>query len=294
MTGALFSPMGKPDPDVPAAEFKLNITKALGDQLQERLASLRRAPLTPPTVAAIEPLAGVYELWHGDKRVYVGKATASKGLNQRLSEHLRKLSGRRYIDLAEFTFMCLYVEEDLDAAAPEKLLIKRYRNTSGCPWNNNGFGNKDPGRNRDSSRVKENHFDARYPIDTDREVTDLGSSSWNVLDTLLAAKEKLPFLLRFPTDKTDKAAAKRLQAANITTLPNGPITFRRLMSHVIDALPEGWQATALPGYAIIYQEVKDYDSALTIWRKRSGMVVEEEIKTVYAPAAAIKDSGEDD
>jgi hypothetical protein len=47
-----------------------------------------------------------------------------------------------------------------------------------------------------------------------------------------------------------------------------------LAAQAIGALPEGWQATALPGYVILYHEDATYASAQVMWRKRDGTVSE--------------------
>ncbi|MES9553117.1 MULTISPECIES: GIY-YIG nuclease family protein [unclassified Streptomyces] len=106
------------------AEFKLSITKALGDQLAAALDDLMPAPLTSEIIQALRPLPGVYQLYKGDDLVYVGKA--DKSLPQRIEKHFRKISGRRNISLAEMSFTCLYVDEDFGAVAPERLLINKH------------------------------------------------------------------------------------------------------------------------------------------------------------------------
>ena len=141
-----------------SAEFKLSITRAMADQLAEALSRLQRAPLTPASLVDVQPRPGVYKLFLHDQRVYEGKP--AKSIPSRFNNHLRKLSGLSNIRLDDIGFQCLYVQEDLEAAAPEKMLIKIYRDQGGAPWNTNGFGNKDLGRNRDHSLVKSNHFDA--------------------------------------------------------------------------------------------------------------------------------------
>ncbi|MFN2495899.1 MAG: GIY-YIG nuclease family protein, partial [Pseudonocardiaceae bacterium] len=108
-----------------AADFKLSITQALADQLAERLEPLRPAPLIEDSLERVESRPGVYELFLGEQRVYVGKASTS--LPFRLRKHARKLSGRTGSLLEKVSFVCLYVDEDLEAAAPETLLIKKYR-----------------------------------------------------------------------------------------------------------------------------------------------------------------------
>ncbi|MGV9319800.1 GIY-YIG nuclease family protein [Streptomyces sp. NPDC003660] len=123
---------------------------------------------------------GVYQLYLGDDFVYVGKAETS--LPSRLRQHLRKISGRRSITPSDMTFSCLYVAEDFSAMAPEQLLINHRRDLSEIPWNNNGFGNRDPGRQRDHTALKPTHFDALYPIDLDRPVDGLEAGEANLLD----------------------------------------------------------------------------------------------------------------
>lgn len=250
-----------------AAEFRLSITRALADQLATTLATLVPAPLEPGHVSKIKPRPGVYELFVNGERVYVGKA--AKTLNGRLGQHLRKLSGRRGLDLGAVRFVCAYVDEDLDAAAPERLLIKQYRASESVPWNTNGFGNKDPGRNRDTSVVKAAHFDAIYPIDLQHRVA-LTPSVRDVEDALDAAKAELPYRLRFD----NSAAAKRIYRGAAVSLPSTPLPVEDLADRLVADLPEGWQLTALPGYLILYRETRVYESALGWWRSRPDRTVE--------------------
>jgi len=265
VTGPLFP---APKLPVPSAEFKLSITRALADQLAEKLRALTPAPLTADLLDAVEQRTGVYELYLRGRRIYVGKAR--KDLRQRLGNHLRKLSGRTNLSLDDISFICLYVDEDLDAAAPETLLIKKYRNEGGSPWNTNGFGNKDPGRNRDDSLVKAKHFDALYPIDLDREVDGVSPGVQTVRHLLTSVKAKLPYNLRFETKEKIKS---ELQGTEID-VPSISLTTREIVRRAVDVLPEGWQATALPGYVILYNEDRMYASAHAVWHKQNGKVYE--------------------
>ncbi|MET9290300.1 Eco29kI family restriction endonuclease [Nocardia beijingensis] len=251
-----------------SADFKLSITRALADQLAEELRELRPAPLDIDQLRLLKGRPGVYELYVKGTRVYVGKA--SKSLPDRLSDHYRKLSGRSGIDLADVGFICLYVDEDLEAAAPEKMLIKKYRDQGGSPWNTMGFGNNDPGRNRDHSLVKAKHFDAEFPIDLDRLVEDLGTHLRPVEDLLHEVKARLPYNLRFETKQRIKRELNDTQLV----VTGEALSFRDIIRLVIEALPAGWQATALPGYVILYHETENYRSALAYWRKVDGQVKE--------------------
>ncbi|MGQ5263300.1 GIY-YIG nuclease family protein [Micromonospora sp. ZYX-F-536] len=246
-----------------AAEFRLSITRALADQLETTLRPLKPAPLTAVALSAVLGRPGVYALFFKGERVYVGKAARS--LQDRLTQHLRKLSGRTGLDSAAVEFVCVYVDEDLDAAAPEKLLIKKYRKHDSIPWNTNGFGNKDPGRNRDTSVVKAAHFDATYPIDLEYQC-QLRRSEQSVAVVLEAAKAQLPYLLRFESSASARKTFRDLSMV----VPAGPLTAKDLAQHLVAALPAGWQMTALPGYLILYQEHRRYGSALGWWRQEPG------------------------
>ena len=220
--------------------------------------------------------------------MYVGKT--NKSLSGRLSNHLRKLSGRVDMDPTRIGFICLYVDEDLDAASPEKLLIKKYKTVDEAPWNTMGFGNKDPGRNRDRTLVKAGHFDAKYPIDLDRTVHDLDLDEQSVGNLLKDVKAKLPYNLRFETKKKIKS---ELVDTRIT-VTSAQLSARDIMKLVIAALPAGWQATALPGYLILYRETANYRSATTFWRKSDGGVQEAEGQRLLDADGKIKSDDEVD
>jgi hypothetical protein len=267
-----------PQPFGAAADFKLSITQALADQLAERLQPLRPAPLSENSLAQVENRPGVYELLLADRRVYVGKA--SRSLPARLRNHARKLSGRTGLSLATVSFICLYVDEDLEAAAPETLLIKKYRDEDGSPWNTNGFGNKDPGRRRDTSEIAADHFDALYPINLNATV-ELTPGAWRLDELLTEVKRKLPYTLRY--ERTSGAARHDYQASLHVESP-AP-SARQLAELVLTALPVGWQLTALPGYAILYRETITYQTALTWWRSSTTGVVETTGPAHTAPPA---------
>lgn len=272
-----------------AADFKLSITKALADQLDEKLALLSRHALTEEAIFALERRPGVYLLWHKEQRVYVGKA--QQPLPKRLRNHWQKLRGRENIAIKDMSFVCLYVDEDLDAAAPEKLLIKKYRAKgadNGVPWNTNGFGNKDPGRRRDKSAVEQNHFDALYPVRLTFGDLSLEAGRTTVGELLAKLKDRLPYNLRF-----DKSADTRKDYEIELDVPGDELTVEQAIELVIRALPEGWQATALPGYLILYPEREPYKSALRWWRRDGDKVVVEDNKMQLAPPAEINELDDD-
>lgn len=258
-----------------AREFKLSITRALGDQLFEALDETSIAPLTQENIDALEPRPGVYELHSrvddGWCRVYVGKA--SRSLPQRLSRHRFKLSGRENVKLVDMAFKCAYVDEDFDSSAPEKMLIARHQATGDVVWNNNGFGNNDPGRQRDTSLVRVDHFDAQYPVNLkicysgDDLAIGAGTEVYVALDSL---KGGLPYNLRF-----DRKAKEALAGQKISDLPDGgqKLTVRAWLDLLMQYFPDGWQLTVLPGYLILYPESREYLSARHYWRTAGGRAV---------------------
>ncbi|MEU9831685.1 GIY-YIG nuclease family protein [Streptosporangium sp. NPDC048047] len=257
------------------AEFKLSITKALADQLAETLDPLTPSPLSPEILAKVEGRPGVYMLFLDGRRVYVGKT--AKTLPARLKQHWRKISGRTGISVDHMSFVCVYVDRDMDSVAPEKMLISKYAARGGVPWNNNGFGNKDPGAKRDHSLVKINHFDADYPIDLDTrieypidpKIQIKPLTQPTVSAVLKSLKKALPFNLRYDTSGQGKA----IMNAHSVTIPPTATTFREIIQIILEALPSGWQATALPGYVTLYRKEETYQSATGWWRKEGSEVV---------------------
>ncbi|MFF8769693.1 Eco29kI family restriction endonuclease [Kitasatospora sp. NPDC015120] len=258
-------------------DFRLSITKALGDQLADALSHLGRAPLADENLVQLDERPGVYQLYLGGDFVYVGKA--DKTLPGRLRNHLRKLSGRRNIDLDDVAFSCLYVAEDFSALAPEQLLISHHKEMGSIPWNNNGFGNKDPGRQRDSTILKKNHFDVVFPIDLDRPVEGLVPGDTSLHAFLKALKSGLPYNFRYAEPPRSKSS--------FVTVPHAGLSANEAFRLLSEALPEAWQVAALMGYVIMYADSpNEYKSA---WRYfRSGTVVEAE------PEASPEEIGQDD
>lgn len=263
-------------------QFRLSITKALSTQLYESIKQLEPAPLTRENLDALvsqaETLglpsrAGVYQIFRqepGKKRelTYVGKA--DEPLDERLGKHLFKLSGRRGISIDEISFRCLFVEEDLSAVSPEKMLIKEHLKNGKIVWNNRGFGNNDPGRNRDKTVIKENHFDLEFPIDLDRKISGLTPGHQSLYDVLWAIKKNISFVFRF------KQSA--LYKKTFVTVPKGDMTIDEAFRFVIKHLSGKWQICALLGWAIMYDDAPaTYPSAWRIYQPDK--VVEQEPQT---------------
>jgi hypothetical protein len=246
-----------------SAEFKLSVTRALADQMASALGSLAPEPLTREALAALAQRPGVYQLYHESTLVYVGKADRS--LPQRLERHRFKLGGRTNVKLADVTFTCLYVDEDLDALAPEKMLIGRFKSEGSAPWNFNGFGNNDPGRERDTTRFKDDHFDVQYPANLNVAVEGVEPGRYKISDLVVKMKAALPYVFRYAS--TGKKPHRDLTSAQVEVSPERvPASADYLFATIAEAMP-AWQITALPGYVIMYPESRTYPSARRVYRR---------------------------
>lgn len=238
-------------------DFTLSITKALGDQLAAALKDMARASLNEENLARLKEKPGVYQLYLNGDFVYVGKADRS--LPARLRNHLVKISGRRGISLNAVAFSCLYVAEDFSALAPEQLLISHHKEMGNIPWNNNGFGNKDPGRQRDSTVLKQNHFDVKFPVDLDRPISGLTPGEITLQDLLEKAKTSLPYNFRYGKSAEFKTRRVHVPAAEMTA----DEVFRLISAEI----PDKWQIAALMGYVIMYDDSPStYKSAWRYYR----------------------------
>jgi hypothetical protein len=257
-----FHRRGRGDEVPPTGEFRLSITKALGDQLAAALERLTPASLQAVELAKLQPRGGVYQLYHDGEFVYVGKADRS--LPDRLGDHLRKISGRVNISLNNMGFTAMYVEEDLSAVAPETLLINRYKATGGVPWNLAGFGNNDPGRERDTSRVEPPHFDALYPANLELACDGILAGTHTVANLLRQVKTALPFVFRYQDGNRRVDAQPAIYRQTTVNIPFNNPTADTVFTAIADAMPS-WQITALPGYVIMYHEQRNYPSARKVY-----------------------------
>lgn len=208
--------------------------------------------LTHENLATLEDSPGIYQLYrsqagHGGAIVYVGQSDRS--LRQRLHGQLIKISGRLNIDVNEMSFTRLYVEDDLSVVNPARLLVNHLRDLGeGIPWHMNGFGNSDPGRNRDRTALKFQHFDALHPIDLDWVVRNDGPSErMTALELATLIKGRLPYLFRFAYQ------GREIETASVD-LPEGGISADEAFRLLAAALGMDWQVTALSGYVVMYRE----------------------------------------
>src|SRR5690606_18576129 len=100
-------------------------------------------------------------------------------------------ASRLNLSIADISFRCLFLDKNWSALTHEKPLIERFNYT----WNATGFGNHDPGRNRDKTELKPNHFDRLYPIDADYEV-QFTPGTHTVASAIQVVKSSIPYLFR--------------------------------------------------------------------------------------------------
>ncbi|MEV1116755.1 hypothetical protein AB0I91_16920 [Actinosynnema sp. NPDC049800] len=235
-------------------DFAFSFTAAFTQQLGARLAESSPQPLDEGNLDRLQPRPGIYELFHRGQLVYIGKAERTLPAN--LGRALRKISGRRGLDPRDVSFTHLYVSEDLTAIAPEALLMKRQHVVP--PWNRNGFGNSDPGRGRDASPVAEGHFDMQHPVDLYLPVREL-TGERSIREAAAVLKQSLPYAFRYHGAMKDEEAV-------VLDFGGIPPTVDSALALLVKGLGVGWQATALPGHVIAYQEDRHYPSALRTYR----------------------------
>ncbi len=238
-------------------EFEFDLPSALLEQLVAVFGSMETAPLNRETPSRIPEAQGVYQLFLRDQLVYIGKTDAEVGLKRRLERHARKTMHRQNLHPDDVGFRAVQILV-FSAMDLETALIKRYEALGQrTAWNHSGFGANDPGRNRDNTRVRDTTYDARYPINIDRSLEVDFSRRGTAAHILTTLKETLPYVLRFAGGTRGRTAHPDLEATPVS-LPNPPYTTRDLLVAITTQLPPGWQATCLPGYAILYKEHQEY------------------------------------
>jgi len=134
-------------------EFFFEFDKAFNHQLIEKFEASPAHPLTEEVAPRCK---GVYALYHRGDLVYAGKALQTK-LGRRLSEHYRKIAGRRNIEVGDITCRFLVIEGDWFVRAAEDALIQNYNPL----WQTSGFGSHVPGVGRPGTRVS--RWDRDFP-----------------------------------------------------------------------------------------------------------------------------------
>ncbi|BBL73240.1 GIY-YIG nuclease family protein [Methylomagnum ishizawai] len=246
-------------------EFEFDLPAALLRNLVEVFGAMEAAPLLPGNLVGIPETQGVYQLLLRGDLVYIGKTDAEAGLRKRLERHARTIQHRVKLDPAEVAFKAVRVFV-FTAMDLETQLIKHYGQIAPLPWNNSGFGSNDPGRERDTTNLKPEGFDAQYPVDIDRGI-ELGLP-FPATAALACAllKECLPYTFR--VENAGRGSRKpHPDLVNTQVVPPPkPYTTRQFIEAILKRLPPGWQATALPSRVILYKEARAYAFGTVIAR----------------------------
>jgi hypothetical protein len=231
--------------------FYFSLPRAVTEHLFERLDELKPSPLTSEqlqklVVFQVEKRSkqGVYVIYESNAAVYAGKAN---DLAERLGQHREKLRARVGIDMGEIGFKALLLDESWSTSANESLLIKQFKERGECKWSGTGFGPKDPGKERDTT--KPSWFDNTYPVRDDWPVENVPDQG-TVGDVLRLLKNQLPFLLRY--EKLGKAASLPVKLRGV------PRTARSVLLKCAEVLGPKWQLTLLKNGFILYPELKEF------------------------------------
>ena len=149
--------------------------------------------------------------------------------------------------MAVIGYKALLLDENWSTSANEDLLVRHFKQRNECKWNGTGFGPKDPGKERDTT--KPSWFDNAFPIRDDWFVENIPDNA-TVEEVLKSLKGQLPFLLRY--DKLGKVA---VTAVNLTGVQRNA---RAVLLKCAQALGGGWQLTLLKYGFILYPEIKKF------------------------------------
>jgi hypothetical protein len=225
-------------------------------------ADMVAAPLTSEDVSKTVPNEqGVYQLFHQDQLVYIGKTDADAGLRARLARHSLKILSRFGLDPSDVSFKAirLFVFTVMDL---ETELLKAGRPA----WNGGGFGSNDPGRERDTTKIKVTNFDALYPLDIHREV-QVGIPAGVPVpaeEALIAIQKSVPWKLRRQNLGGRSRKPHPELATSMVKLSSDRGSAWNLLKEVVSQLPAHWQSTALRSHVILYKERKDYPSPIEV------------------------------
>jgi len=244
-------------------EFEFDLPEALLARLIEVLDGLETIALSSENLRGVPEQQGVYQLFLDNKLVYVGKTDAEAGLYKRLARHARKIVHRVGLDPARVSFKAVRIFV-FTAINLESDLIRHYGGVKAIDWNGSGFGSNDPGRERDTTKVDPENYDALFPIDIGREIAFAIEAGETAASAVSRLKDALPYTFRYQGDGSrSRKPHVDFERTSLKALV-GPVTPRAAIHHIVQALPDGWQATALPGYIILYKEERDYPQSEVI------------------------------
>lgn len=236
-------------------EFEFDLPEALLAKLVSIFDGVTAAPLAVANVAGIPEEQGVYQLFlSSDPKpmlVYIGKTDAESGLRDRLTRHSQKIQHRHNLDPNRVLFKAVRIFV-FTAVDLETQLINHYGGTAAVNWNGSGFGSNDPGKERDTTNYKPEHFDAQYPIDIERPLDFEIPLVAKAAEILRIMKKELPYLIRYESVSRRRAHAD-LEDANVKINASKGLTLESVLAQLLPQLPTGWHATMLPSHIIMYK-----------------------------------------
>lgn len=222
-------------------------------QLKEKLEGLNETLLDKRALIElaryqrdIDSQQGVYVIHYEGVPKYVGKAN---NVSDRLSQHLTKLSGRKGIDPLSIGYKTLLLDKSMSTAANEDILISMFKEEHTGMWNGGGFGPKDPGKERDTT--KPGPFDMAHPI-LDEFLIDLKtdeSGTIKLKDLFTAMKVQLPYVFRY------SVPANELERMMVLSSDRRA---RSLLQASVNSLGEGWKGAIISYGMVLYKTAKDY------------------------------------
>lgn len=238
-------------------ELEFDLPAALLRAVIDRLETIDAGKLTEKALKKIPEEQGIYALYlkGAKKPVYIGKTDSAAGLRHRLDRHAQKLLGRHNIRPGdvEFKAIRLFVFTAMDI---ESSLIGHLGGVKEILWNGSGFGSNDPGKERDTTKYKDEHWDYKYPIRLDKCYVPLSLGTHSIAEAMRNLKAGLPFNLRFERlGKGRNSFHPDFENSTLLITQEKPTT-KEILELVIQALPTGWHATALPSHIIVYKNDK--------------------------------------
>lgn len=247
-------------------EFEFDLPDALLNRLLLVFDEMQPAPLDEEALKNVPEAQGIYQLFHEETLVYIGKTDAEAGLQKRLKRHSVKIQHRQGLlpKLVAFKAVRIFVFTAMDL---ETQLIKHYAGDGGTAWNNSGFGSNDPGRNRDRTQIGEKNFDAMYPIDIDRPLGLDLTRCRTAAEAALQLKQGLPYTFRYQSRGSKSRQPHPTLERTDIKIPSTAKTTRAIVAALTKQLPSGWQSTAFRSHVILYHErVDDYPDSQIIAR----------------------------
>lgn len=237
------------------ALYNFHFLDTVSQQLHDQLKGMVDTPLTPVTLHSLavfqqtnRAVQGVYVLHYKGNPVYVGKASK---MSARLSKHMKKISGRKGINLAQVSYKALLLDKSMSTAANETVLLGLFQKNYAGMWNNGGFGPNDPGKERDTT--KPGDFDSKYPIQ-EKWPTTVTTPQTTVGALLREMKDQLPYVFRYQKLSAIEAAIP-VNVAGIRSEADA------LFEVAIQTLGGGWRGAILSYGMVLYKNYKAYPFA---------------------------------